>query len=229
MIDYRALREEQKEKRARGEYMGIGISSFTEVVGAGNSRDFDILGINMFDSAEIQFIRRARRSPDSGRSLGQATRRRTPRSSQRNSAFRPQTSRSKSGDTDTAPYGLGTYASPPTAGAAAAMAARKIKAKARKIAAPARGMVRWPGVERGPLAVQGVTGSAQDDPGHRVAAYTNHPTQDGGRSSRRRITTIAQQAFPSALHRGRSTSTRGPAMTVRRFVPSMTAVTSSIR
>ena len=41
------------------------------------------------------------------------------------------------GDTDTAPYGLGTYASrsTPTAGAAAAMAARKIRDKARKIAA----------------------------------------------------------------------------------------------
>ena len=41
------------------------------------------------------------------------------------------------GDTDTAPYGLGTYASrsTPTAGAAAAMACRKIKDKAQKIAA----------------------------------------------------------------------------------------------
>ena len=41
------------------------------------------------------------------------------------------------GDTDTAPYGLGTYASrsTPTAGAAGAMAARKIRDKARKIAA----------------------------------------------------------------------------------------------
>ena len=37
------------------------------------------------------------------------------------------------GDTDTAPYGLGTYASrsTPTAGAATAMAARKIREKAR--------------------------------------------------------------------------------------------------
>ena len=34
--------------------MGIGISSFTEVVGAGPSRDYDILGIKMFDSAEIR-------------------------------------------------------------------------------------------------------------------------------------------------------------------------------
>ena len=34
--------------------MGIGISSFTEVVGAGPSKDFDILGIKMFDSSEIR-------------------------------------------------------------------------------------------------------------------------------------------------------------------------------
>ena len=41
------------------------------------------------------------------------------------------------GNTDTAPYGLGTYASrsTPVAGAAAAMASRKIQDKARKIAA----------------------------------------------------------------------------------------------
>ena len=41
------------------------------------------------------------------------------------------------GDTDTAPYGLGTYASrsTPVAGAAAAIAARKVRDKAKKIAA----------------------------------------------------------------------------------------------
>ena len=41
------------------------------------------------------------------------------------------------GDTATAPYGLGTYASrsTPTAGAAAAKAAHKIREKSRKIAA----------------------------------------------------------------------------------------------
>ncbi|MBZ0286822.1 MAG: molybdopterin-dependent oxidoreductase, partial [Anaerolineae bacterium] len=54
MIGYADLRKEQAEKRARGELMGIGISSFTEVVGAGPANDFDILGIKMFDSAEIR-------------------------------------------------------------------------------------------------------------------------------------------------------------------------------
>ena len=44
MIGYEELRKEQAEKRARGELMGIGISSFAEVVGAGPSKDYDILG-----------------------------------------------------------------------------------------------------------------------------------------------------------------------------------------
>ena len=35
MADYDQLRREQAEKRARGEYMGIGLSFFTEGVGAG--------------------------------------------------------------------------------------------------------------------------------------------------------------------------------------------------
>jgi Aerobic-type carbon monoxide dehydrogenase, large subunit CoxL/CutL homologs len=41
------------------------------------------------------------------------------------------------GDTDTAPFGMGTYASrsTPVAGAAVAMVSRKIRAKARKLAA----------------------------------------------------------------------------------------------
>src|SRR5438445_215554 len=54
LIGYDELRKEQAEKRKRGELMGIGISSFTEIVGAGPSKDFDILGIKMFDSAAIR-------------------------------------------------------------------------------------------------------------------------------------------------------------------------------
>ena len=59
-VDYKKLREEQKSKRAafkRGEtreLMGIGVAFFTEIVGAGPSRACDILGIAMFDSAEIR-------------------------------------------------------------------------------------------------------------------------------------------------------------------------------
>src|SRR5919109_1352006 len=53
-IGYAELRREQAEKRQRGELMGIGISSFTEIVGAGPSKHFDILGLKMFDSCEIR-------------------------------------------------------------------------------------------------------------------------------------------------------------------------------
>ena len=45
MIGYADLRREQAEKRKRGQLMGIGISSFTEIVGAGPSKHFDILGL----------------------------------------------------------------------------------------------------------------------------------------------------------------------------------------
>src|SRR3546814_20871210 len=57
---YAALRAEQKEKRAafaRGEtreLMGIGVAFFTEIVGAGPTRNCDILGVGMFDSCEIR-------------------------------------------------------------------------------------------------------------------------------------------------------------------------------
>ena len=53
-IGYQDLLHEQAERRGRGELMGIGISTFTEIVGAGPSDTFDILGIKMFDSAEIR-------------------------------------------------------------------------------------------------------------------------------------------------------------------------------
>src|SRR5262249_47838907 len=59
-VGYRELRTEQKVRQEafkRGEtreLMGIGVSFFTEIVGAGPSRNCDILGIAMFDSAEIR-------------------------------------------------------------------------------------------------------------------------------------------------------------------------------
>src|SRR5438132_13100110 len=54
MVGYEALRKEQAEKRARGELMGIGISSFTEIGGAGPSKACDLLSLKIFDSCEIR-------------------------------------------------------------------------------------------------------------------------------------------------------------------------------
>src|SRR5215217_2307853 len=51
---YDALRREQAEKRARGELMGIGVSFFTEGVGAGPRKHMDILGLGMNDGADLR-------------------------------------------------------------------------------------------------------------------------------------------------------------------------------
>jgi aerobic carbon-monoxide dehydrogenase large subunit len=96
LISYDELRREQAEKRARGELMGIGICSFTEIVGAGPSHDFDIIGLKMNDGCEIRVSTRpARCWPGSDRRpRARATRRPTPRSSPRSSVSRSRTSRS---------------------------------------------------------------------------------------------------------------------------------------
>src|SRR5438094_482382 len=53
-LGYQSLRQEQAEKRKKGELMGIGVASFTEVVGAGPGKHYDIAGLRMFDSAELR-------------------------------------------------------------------------------------------------------------------------------------------------------------------------------
>jgi aerobic carbon-monoxide dehydrogenase large subunit len=82
------------------------------------------------------------------------------------------------GDTDTAPYGLGTYASrsTPTAGAAAAIASRKVRDKARKIAAHLLEVSEedlvW---EPGKFSVKGAPEKSKTIQDIALAAYTNHP------------------------------------------------------
>src|SRR5258708_32569831 len=49
-VGYDDFRRQQEEARKRGKLLGLGISTMTEPLGAGNSREYDILGITMFDS-----------------------------------------------------------------------------------------------------------------------------------------------------------------------------------
>ncbi len=179
MVDYRALRKEQAEKRARGELMGIGIASFTEVVGAGPSRDYDILGIKMFDSAEIRIHPTGKAMARFGtKSQGQGHETTYAQIVAEELGLPAADVQVEEGDTDTAPYGLGTYASrsTPTAGAAAAMAARKIKAKAKKIAAHLLEVgeddLEW-NVDR--FQVKGSPDKHKTIQQIAFAAYTNHP------------------------------------------------------
>src|SRR5258705_2662849 len=136
-IGYAALRKEQGEKRAKGELMGIGISSFTEIVGAGPSKHFDILGIKMFDSCELRVHPTGKAIARFGtKSQGQGHETTYAQILAEELGIPAKDIQVEEGDTDTAPYGLGTYASrsTPGAGASAARAARKIQDKARKIA-----------------------------------------------------------------------------------------------
>jgi len=179
IIGYDALRKEQAEKRQRGELMGIGISSFTEVVGAGPSKDFDILGIKMFDSAEIRVHPTGKAIARFGtKSQGQGHETTYAQIVAEELGIPAADIAVEEGDTDTAPYGLGTYASrsTPTAGAAGAMAARKIRDKARKIAAHLLEVseedLEW---EPGKFSVKGAPQKAKTIQEIAFAAYTNHP------------------------------------------------------
>ncbi len=178
-IGYAELRKEQAEKRKRGELMGIGISSFTEIVGAGPSKDFDILGIKMFDSAEIRIHPTGKAIARFGtKSQGQGHETTYAQIVAEELGIPAAHVQVEEGDTDTAPYGLGTYASrsTPTAGAAGAVAARKIRAKAKKIAAylleVSEDDLEW---EPGKFFVKGAPQKAKTIQELAFAAYTNHP------------------------------------------------------
>src|SRR5438874_4133902 len=118
--------------------MGIGISTFTEIVGAGPSDTFDILGIKMFDSAEIRIHPTGSAVVRIGvQTQGQGHETTFAQIVAEELGLPVENISVVHGDTDNTPYGLGTYASrsTPTAGAATAMAARKIREKAAQTAA----------------------------------------------------------------------------------------------
>ena len=179
MIGYEDLRKEQEEKRARGEFMGIGISSFTEIVGAGPSKHFDILGLKMFDSCEIRVHPTGKAIARFGtKSQGQGHETTYAQIIAEELGIPSEHIKVEEGDTDTAPYGLGTYASrsTPTAGAAAAIASRKIREKAKKIAAHLleanEDDLEW---ETGRFYVKGSPDQGKTIQEIAFAAYTNHP------------------------------------------------------
>src|SRR5262249_146654 len=137
-VGYKELREEQKKARDEGKLLGIGLASFTEVVGAGPSRQYDILGIKMFDSAELRVHPTGKAILKLGvKSQGHGHETAFAQIVAHEIGIPPEGITVQEGDTDNTPYGLGTYASrsTPTAGAATSIAARKVREKAKKLAA----------------------------------------------------------------------------------------------
>jgi carbon-monoxide dehydrogenase large subunit len=138
MIGYDALREEQKAKRERGELMGIGMSFFTEAVGAGPRKDMDILGLGMADGCELRVHPTGKAVVRlSVQTQGQGHETTFAQIVAEELGIPPDDIEVVHGDTDQTPFGLGTYGSrsTPVSGAAAALVARKVRDKAKIIAA----------------------------------------------------------------------------------------------
>jgi len=137
-IGYDDLRREQAEKRERGEYMGIGLSFFTEAVGAGPREHMDILGLGMNDGADLRVHPTGKAVLGiSCQSTGQGHETTYAQIVAEELGIPPEDIEVVNGDTDRTPFGLGTYGSrsTPVSGAATALVARKVRERARIVAA----------------------------------------------------------------------------------------------
>ncbi len=178
-LGYDELKKDVEARRKKGDVTGIGIASFTEVVGAGHGADFDILGLRMFDSAELRVHPTGKALLRMGtKSQGQGHETTFAQIVAEELGIPAADIAVEEGDTDTAPYGLGTYASrsTPVAGAATAMVSRKLREKARKLAShlleAAEEDLEW---ERGKFFVKGSPDRAKTIQEIAFAAYTNLP------------------------------------------------------
>ncbi len=178
-IGYEEFKRDQVAARERGRLLGIGISTMTEPLGAGNSREYDILGIKMFDSAELRVHMTGKAILRTGaKTQGQGHETTWAQIVSHELGIPADDVIVEEGDTDTAPFGMGTYASrsTPVAGAAVAMVARKVRAKARKLAAHLLEVseedVEW---ELGRFYVRGAPERGATIQECAAAAYSNMP------------------------------------------------------
>jgi len=179
MIGYDEIQAEKEQARKEGRLVGIGMASFTEVVGAGHGEEYDILGLKMFDSAELRVHPTGKAILKLGvRSQGQGHETTFAQIVAEELGIPAADVKVVEGDTDNTPYGLGTYASrsTPVAGAATAVIARKLRDKAKKIAAhlleASEEDLEW---EPGKFSVAGDPDSSVTIQDVAFAAYTNPP------------------------------------------------------
>jgi len=188
--------------------MGIGISSFTEIVGAGPSKHFDILGIKMFDSCEIRVHPTGKATARFGtKSQGQGHETTYAQIVAEELGIPASQVQVEEADTDTAPYGLGTYASrsTPTAGAAARWRRGRSARSEEARGAPARVLADDLVWEPGKFSVKGAPQRFKTIQDCAFAAYTNHRREwrPGSKPSR----TTTRRISPSVLARTSASST----------------------
>ncbi len=181
--NYHDLREEQQRRIEKDDdkLLGIGLSTFTEIVGAGPGKQCDIAGVEMFDSAEIRLHPTGKATVRIGvQTQGQGHETTFAQIVAEELGLDVDDVQVEHGDTDTEPYGLGTYASrsTPVGGAATAVAARKVREKAKSIAANelevAEEDVVWDR-ESGQFHVQGVPEQSLSIADIAGASYMNSP------------------------------------------------------
>ena len=118
--------------------MGIGVSFFTEGVGAGPRKHMDILGMSMNDGADLRVHPSGKAVVSiSAQTQGQGHETTFAQIVAEELGIPPEDVLVRHGDTDKSPYGLGTYGSrsTPVSGGGGRDRPRKVRDKARQIAA----------------------------------------------------------------------------------------------
>jgi aerobic carbon-monoxide dehydrogenase large subunit len=189
MAGYEDLRKEQAARRAardatgQGTLLGVGISFFTEAVGAGPRALMDIAGLGMADGAQLRV------NPTgsavlavSCMSQGQGHETTFAQIVAHELGIEVDEVEVVQGDTDRTPFGLGTYGSrsTPVSGAAAVVAARKVRERARLVAAAmlevAPSDLEW---VAGHFEVRGVPGVSASWREIAMAAHSDLELPDG--------------------------------------------------
>ncbi len=139
-VDYPALRQEQVRLREQGSYMGIGVTTYTEVCGFGPSQVAGAVGFGggLWESAVVRFHPTGKVNVYTGASPhGQGEETTFAQIIADELGVDVDDVNVLHGDTSNTPMGWGTYGSRTTVvgGAALALAARKVKEKARLLAA----------------------------------------------------------------------------------------------
>ncbi|GAB3570186.1 aerobic carbon-monoxide dehydrogenase large subunit [Amycolatopsis endophytica] len=182
---YPELREEQKQRALAGDgtLMGIGISFFTEAVGAGPRKHMDILGLGMADGAELRVHPTGKAVLRlSCQSQGQGHETTFAQIVAEELGISPDDIDVVHGDTDQTPFGLGTYGSrsTPVSGGATAVVARRVRERAKIVASAMLEVspddLEW---EKGRWFVQGDPDSGRTISEIALAAHSDLELPDG--------------------------------------------------
>ena len=187
-------------------------------------KDYDIAGLKMFDSAELRVHPTGKAILKLGtKSQGQGHETTYAQIVANELGIPASDIAVREGDTDNTPYGLGTYASraaPRSAGAAAVVIARKLREKARKIAAhmleASEDDLEW---EPGRFFVTGVARSVVSRSRTSLSPPTRTTRGHRARPRGRPLLRPAQPDLPVRELRGRGRGRRGDrSWKVRRMV-----------